>query len=157
MKNFSLPLAALLIAFASGNVMAASIGTTTDATGSVSATTNAASGAVSASGGFNSSLSDKSNFADVMGSLSTSDAATLDLSNVHIKRIKFVHVSKLNGYTAAGLKADTSNVQKMAALDAKVASNAKLTAALKKSGYRPSDVVAISSDAQGSVVAFIAK
>ena len=158
MKYYSLPVAALLLfASFSASTMAASVGTSTDATGAVSGTTSKVAGSASANTGLNANLSDQSNFADVMGSLTTSDAASVDLSTVDWKRAKIVRISKLKGYTASGLKTNAAGMQQMAALDAKVAADANLSAALKKAGYQPSEVVAVSSNAQGNAVVFIAK
>lgn len=108
------------------------------------------------------SLSDKSSFADVMGTLSTTSTnamgTTSDFGSVKSNsNISIVLVSKLKGYSAGGLKLSKANAATMAKLDTKVAANATLTAKLKKAGYLPSDVVAVSVDAKGDVTIFVAK
>jgi hypothetical protein len=109
--------------------------------------------------GINGSLSDKSTLSDVMATLTASQdaSASIDISKINVKHIKFIRVSKLSGYTSASFKLDDTEKSNMTKLDASVAANAELTAALKRHGYRPSDVVAISSDAKGDVKVFIAK
>jgi hypothetical protein len=92
-----------------------------------------------------------------MGSLSNAKVASVDFTVLHPKHVRFVLVSKLSGYTAAGLKISKANLKNMVALDARIAADARLTASLKKAGYLPSNVVAVSTDTKGDLTLFIAK
>ena len=166
MKKLTLPIVALVLAgLPVSGAMAATLGVNTNAATSTnvtagkttSASTNAAA-STNTGATINGTFSDKSNFTDVMGSLSTPNtSASIDFTTIHPKHVKFVLVSKLNGYTAAGLKVSKANAKNMADLDAKVAADASLTASLKKSGYLPSNVVAVSTDAKGDLTVFVAK
>ena len=149
MKKLTLILAAAGIAALPMSAYAAGLTATTNAATSAAATTA-------------SSLSDKSTFADVIGSLSatstTAMSTTTDFSAIHAgSNISIVLVSKLKGYSVNGLKLSKADMSTMTKLDAKVAANAALTAKLKKAGYLPSDVVAVSVDSKGSVTVFVAK
>jgi len=161
-----------------GGAFAATLGATTNAAtntnitagkttsastnANASTSTNLTAGKTSASttGGatINGSFSDESSFSDVMGSLSVANtSASIDFSTIHPRHVKFVRVSKLSGYTTAGLKISKANMANKTALDAKVAADASLTASLKKAGYVPSDVVAVSTGAKGELTVFVAK
>ena len=178
MNKISMSAVAVVLAFASNAALADTVSTTTNAAAGTTAQTNAggvtagasttatgqgntngASASTTTSAGINGFLSDKSDFKDVMGTLSASTDAydSIDWSKINLKHVKFVHVSKLNGYADAGLKLDDASKANMMKLDAKIAANAELTAALKQEGYTSSDVVAVSSDAQGDLVVFLAK
>lgn len=170
MNKLALTVAVLTVAVLPSAAFAASVGvstgvSTTVTTGSTSTKANATTGTTATTGGgssastsANGSLSSTSSFTQVMGSLSSpSTSASIDLSSLHTKHVKFVLVSKLSGYTSAGLKLSKANMKNMAALDAKIAADASLTAALKHKGYLPSEVVAVSSDAKGNLTLFIAK
>lgn len=162
MKKLAFPIVALVLASLSASgAFAATLGVNTNAATSTNVTgktlTNAAA-STNTGGTINGTFTDKSNFTDVMGSLSTPNtSASIDFSTIHPKHVKFVLISKLNGYTAAGLKISKANAKNMADLDAKVAADASLTASLKKSGYLPSNVVAVSTDAKGDLTVFVAK
>ena len=174
MKKVAASLVAVLIAATPALGFAASLGINTNATTSVtsgkstSTTTNvgATTSATTGTGGssststgttINGTFSDKSSFADVMGSLSNAKVASVDFTVLHPKHVRFVLVSKLSGYTAAGLKISKANLKNMVALDARIAADARLTASLKKAGYLPSNVVAVSTDTKGDLTLFIAK
>lgn len=101
-------------------------------------------------------LTDKSTFADVMASLSTSGKT--DLSKVTAtSKVTIVKVSTLKGYSASAMKLSAPAMKSMGALDTSVAANVALTAALKKGGYLPTDVAAVAVDAKGGVTVFVAK
>jgi hypothetical protein len=111
-------------------------------------------------------LTGKSTFADVTGSLTTSTTANAQTSGngatdftkiTASSKFTIVKVSKLKGYSAAALKLNATGKKNMVSLDAKVAANAALSAALKKAGYTASDVLAVSSDMSGNVTVFVAK
>jgi hypothetical protein len=159
MNKLALPIAALVFASLPLGAFAATVGVNTNATTSTSVTaSNSASASTNTAATVNGSFSSKSSFGDVMGSLSTpKTSASIDLTTIHPRHVKFVLVSKLNGYTAAGLKISRANMKNMAALDAKVAADASLTASLKKAGYLPSHVVAVSTSANGDMTVFVAK
>jgi hypothetical protein len=159
MKKLTLPIVALLLASLPSGAFAATLGVSTSATTSTTVTTgNTTSASTNSAATFNGSFSDRSSFTDVMGSLSTPDtSASIDFTTIHPKHVKFVLVSKLSGYTAAGLKISRANMKNMVALDAKVAADASLTASLKKAGYLPSNVVAVSTNAKGDLTVFVAK
>jgi hypothetical protein len=178
LKKIALPLVALALATAlPAGAFAANVGvntnavTNTNVTGgktSAAANTNSStntnvavgknSATTSTGATVNGTFSSKSSFSDVMGSLSSAKtSASIDFTAIHPKHVRFVLVSKLSGYTAAGLKISKANLANKTALDAKVAANASLTASLKKAGYLPSDVVAVSTDAKGDLTVFVAK
>ena len=171
MNKLALPVAALMLAALPAAAFAASVGVntgvnTTVTTGSSSTNAGATTGtsvttggsSTSTKAGANGTLSDKSNFGDVMATLSSpTTSASIDFASLHTKHVKFVLVSKLTGYTAAGLKISKANLKNMTALDAKVAADVSLTAALKRAGYLPTNVVAVSSDTKGDLTVFIAK
>ncbi len=151
MKKLATVLTALALAALPATTYAAGLSTT------VNTATNAA-----ASTAAGASLSDKSTFTDVMGSLSTNSTnsmgATTDYGSIKTSsHVSFVQVSKLKGYSANGLKLSKANAASMTKLDANVAANAALTAKLKKAGYLPSDVAAVSTDAKGNVTVFVTK
>ncbi|MEO9231277.1 MAG: hypothetical protein ABI216_20330 [Devosia sp.] len=127
----------------------------------VTATANAATKTMAANA-VGASLTDKSTFGDVMGTLSpnTTNAmgTTTDFGSINAKsNVTIVLVSKLKGYTASGMKLSQADVASMSKLDAKVAANAAMTAKLKQAGYLPSDVAAVSIDATGNATVFVAK
>jgi len=159
MKKLALPIVALVFASLPLGAFAATLGVNTNATTSTSVTTGkTTSASANTAATVNGTFSDKSSFTDVMGSLSTPNtSASIDFANIHPKHVKFVHVSKLNGYTAAGLKISRANMKNMAALDAKVAADASLTASLKRAGYLPSSVVAVSTSANGDLTVFVTR
>lgn len=160
MRKLALVLTALTIASLPAGAFAATVGLNTNATtstklgaGSTSTSVNTNTAAT-----INGSLSDKSNFTDVMGTLSSPNtSASLDFTTIHAKHIKFVLVSKLSGYSTSGLKVSQANMKNKTALDAKIAADATLTAALKKHGYSSSEVVAVATDAKGDLTVFVAK
>lgn len=127
----------------------------------VTTTANSATKAISSTTA-GASLSDKSSFADVMSTLSATSTNTMgttsDFGSIKSSsNISIVLVSKLKGYKAGGLKLSKADAAAMAKLDTKVAASATLTAKLKKAGYLPSDVVAVSLDTKGDVTVFVAK
>jgi hypothetical protein len=110
--------------------------------------------AANVAAGASAMLSDKSNYSDVVASVDASGKATApDLSKVTNKStINIVKLSTLKGYKAGGLTGSLStNAKAVAALDTSVAANAALSAKLKAAGFKPTQVVAISSDATGNV------
>jgi len=151
MNKLTLVLAAAAVAALPVSSNAAGLTTTVNST--TKAVTTTVAGA---------SLTDKSSFADVMGTLSTNSSSasstTTNLASIKTgSNVSIVLVSKLKGYSVGGLKLSKADAASMAKLDAKVAASATLTAALKKKGYTPSDVVAVSVDAQGNATVFVAK
>ncbi|MEO9231406.1 MAG: hypothetical protein ABI216_21000 [Devosia sp.] len=101
-------------------------------------------------------LTDKSAFADVMASLSA--PGKTDLSKVTASsKVTIVKVSTLKGYSASAMKLSAPAMKSVGALDTTIAANVPLTAALKKGGYLPTDVDAVSVDAKGGVTVFVAK
>jgi len=151
MHKLTLVLAAATIAALPVSTLAAGLTTTVNNTTNTAMTT--AAGA---------SLTDKSTFGDVMGTLSTNSSnamgTTTDFSSIKTSsNISIVLVSKLKGYSASGLKLSKADAANMTKLDAKVAANAALTAKLKQAGYLPSDVAAVSVDAKGDATVFVAK
>jgi len=159
MKQLALPIIALAIAALPAGALAATLGVNANAATSTTVTAGKNTSATTGTDvTINGTFSEKSNFSDVMGSLSTpKTSASIDFTTIHPKHVKFVLVSKLNGYTVAGLKVSKANAKNMADLDAKVAADLSLTASLKKAGYLPSNVVAVSTDAKGDLTVFIAK
>ena len=159
MNKLALPIVALVIAALPAGAFAATLGVNTNAATSTNVTAGkSTSASTSTDVTVNGTFSDKSSFGDVIGSLSTPNtSASIDFATIHPKHVKFVLVSKLSGYSAAGLKVSKANAKNMAALDANVAADASLTASLKKAGYLPSDVVAVSTDAKGDLTLFLAK
>src|ERR1700709_227932 len=104
MKKLALPIIALVIAAMPVGAFAATVGVNA-APGAHVTAGKTASATTSAALTVNGTFSDKSNFSDVMGSLSTPNtSASVDFATIHPKHVKFVLVSKLSGYTAAGLK-----------------------------------------------------
>ena len=158
-----LPLVATLaLGFGVPSAIAANVnvgtGATTNATTSGQVNSNGVSTGASASAGVGSTLTTKSTFSDVMATLSTPDAgSSVDLSKIKRKNIRLIRLSKLKGYSPTAMKLNDSDKQNMASLDATVGTNATLNAVLKKSGYRASDVAAVSTDAKGHVLVFIAR
>ena len=143
--------AAALIAALPALASAASLTTTANTTAAAATSTAAGTG-----------LTSKSSFADLVSSLSvtstTSAAAGSDIASIDAKsNVTVVLASKLTGYTSGGLKLSPAQTASQVKLDASVAANAALTAKVKKSGYLPSDVVAVSVDAKGNVYIFVAK
>lgn len=157
MRKFALPLAMLAVVALPFGAFGASVGVNTTTTAATTAGVANSSATANSATTINGTLSAGSNFSDVMGTLSApATSAAVDLTTIHPKHIKFVLVSKLNGYSATGLKVPKANLENMTALDAKVAADAALSAALKRSGYAPSNVVAVSTDAKGDLIVFIA-
>lgn len=151
MNKLTLVLAAVGMAALPVSTHAASLTTTT---------TNTTNAAASMAAG--TSLTSKSTFADVMDSLSTTSTnatgAATDFGAINAtSSVTIVKVSKLKGYSAGGMKLSKTSMASMTKLDAKVAANASLTAKLKKAGYLPSDVAAVSVDAKGNATVFVAK
>jgi len=160
MNKIALALTAITIATLPVGAFAATLGVNTNATTSAKLTAGSTSTSVSTgtAATINGSLSDKSNFSDVMGTLSSpSTSASVDLTTIQAKHIKFVLVSKLSGYSAGGLKISSASMKNKTALDTKIAADATLTAALKKHGYSSSNVVAVAMDAKGDLIVFIGK
>lgn len=118
------------------------------------ASTLAAPISTSMAAGPGAMLSDKSNYSDVVATVDASGKAMPDLSKVTNKStINIVKLSSLKGYKANGALATSlsTNAKTVAALDTSVAANAALNAKLKAAGYKPTQVVAVSSDATGNV------
>jgi len=146
MKKLTAVLAA--VALAALPVSAYAAGLTTTASNTTNAAASTAAGA---------SLTSKSSFSDVMGSLSTPTTDTTGFSSIKAtSNVSIVKVSTLSGWVASGMKLSAANTANMAKLDAQVAANATLTAKLKAAGYKPSDVAAVSTDAKGDVTLFVA-
>ena len=117
-------------------------------------------GVASASSGVTvgATLNEKSDASAVVGTLNSPDVyASIDFSTLVVKHVRIVKLSKLNGYTTASFKLDATTKNNMASLDEKLAANAALSAALKREGYRASDVVAISGSESGDITVFVAK
>lgn len=158
MRKLALVAFATVLAALPVSTYAASVGVNASTTTTVKTSTANAGANTSAGVGINGSLSSTSSFSDVVGTLSTpTTSASIDLTTIHPKHVRLVLVSKLKGYSAAGLKLAKASLTNRTALDAKVAADISLTAALKKNGYLPSDVVAVSTNAQGDLVVFLAK
>ena len=146
MRKLALVLTTLTIASLPAGAFAATLGLNTNATTSTKLSAGSTSTSVNTSTAatINGSLSEKSNFSEVMATLSSPNtSASVDFTTIHAKHIKFVLVGKLSGYSTSGLKISQANMKNKTALDAKVAADATLTAALKKHGYTSSEVVAV--------------
>jgi hypothetical protein len=160
MRKLALVLTTLTIASLPAGAFAATLGLNTNATTSTKLSAGSTSTSVNTSTAatINGSLSEKSNFSEVMATLSSPNtSASVDFTTIHAKHIKFVLVGKLSGYLTSGLKISQANMKNKTALDAKVAADATLTAALKKHGYTSSEVVAVATDAKSDLTVFVAK
>jgi hypothetical protein len=137
---------------AAGTAAGAQTNVSAGATTQVSSTT---AGTTNASGA--GSLSGTSTYDDVTGSMGGSANANEDLTNVTgSSQMRLIKLSSLKGYSAgASMKMSTAQMASMRQVDANVAANAALTANLKASGYTPNDVVALSTDAKGTVTVFL--
>ena len=160
MNKLALSLAAVALFAMPAGAFAATLGVNANATTNTKVSAGSTTTSVSTNTGatINGSLSNKSNFSDVVGTLSDPNtSASIDFTTIQTKHIKFVLVSKLSGYSAAGLKVSTADMTNRTALDANVAADATLSAALKKKGYSSTEVVAVATDAKGDLTVFIAK
>jgi hypothetical protein len=123
---------------------------------STAAGANAAGNAATAS----TSLTAGSSYSDLISSMSGTTGTTVDFSTVTpTSTVKIIKISSLKGYKSGGasLKTAMKSNTGLKGLDANVAGNAGLTAKLKAQGLKPTDVVAVSSDASGGLILFVNK
>jgi hypothetical protein len=102
------------------------------------------------------SLTSTSSYSDLMANVNAPTAMAVDLSKTPTS-VRIYKISSLKGYKAgdAALKSAMTSNASIKGLDAKIAASADLTSKLKAKGFKPTDVVAVSSDTSGGIILFV--